>query len=277
MSEPWSGAPEPAFAPLTAPELARATARGLALVLVVLMTAAVFLPIRAAERLGRLGRPLTPRIASAAFAAILRVLGLRRIAAGRPEGAALVANHSSWLDIAALYAGGPLFFVSKAEVADWPVVGPMTRLCGTLYIDRRRGEAARHRDLLAERLRQGGRLAFFPEGTSSDGQRVLPFKTTLFAAFADPALRGTAIQPVGLRYVPPPGRAPEFHAWWGGMELAPHALRVLGAPRGGRVIVRYGAPVAAGPDRKALARELEAEVRRLAGRPLSPPSPPEAP
>ena len=263
MSGTWRGRAEPDLPSIDLAGWGRVTLRSGGILCILAATAAVFLPARGAEKLAGEGRPWTPVIASSAFAAILRVLSIHRIAKGRPAGAAMVANHSSWLDVAVIYAGGPVFFVSKAEVASWPVVGVMTRLCGTLFIERRRGDAKRHRDALASRLRAGDRIAFFPEGTSSDGRRVLPFRTTLFAAFADPALAGLGVQPVGLSYEPPPGYPQEFHAWWGGMDFAPHALRVLAAPSGGRVMVRYGAPVAALGDRKALAAALEAAVRDL--------------
>lgn len=274
MSETWSGRPEPAFAPLTPRAILRGCLRGGGIALVVAATACVFLPVLAVERLARTGPRWTPRLASVGFAGIVRCLGLRRIVTGRPQGDAVVANHSSWLDVAILYADGPVVFVSKAEVARWPVIGVMTRMCGTVFIERRRSDAALHRGLLAQRLAAGPRVVFFPEGTSTDGQRVLPFKTTLFAAFAAAEGRALTIQPVGLRYDPPPGHPPEFHAWWGDMAFAPHAARVICAPKGGSVTVRYGTPVAAGSDRKALARTLQREVRTLAV--LNPPSPPEA-
>ena len=276
MNPTWTGRPDPHIPSLTAREWLRAAPRLLAIAGIVGVAAAVFLPVRAWERLGRKGRPWTPAVASAAFAAILRALGIRRVSEGIAGGSALVANHSSWLDIAALYAGGPLIFVSKAEVADWPLIGAMTRLCGTIYIDRRRTDAAGQAARLSDAVASGHRLAFFPEGTSSDGQRVLPFRTALFAAFVGRGENGPTVQPVGLVYTPPPGLPPEFHAWWGGTPFGPHAMRVLGAPAGGVVTVRYGWPIPAGQDRKALARRLEGEVRALAGTPVSPSSRPEA-
>ena len=266
MSPTWNGRPEPHFRPLTARERLRAARRLGAIALIVSITAVVFLPARAVEKVASLDRRATLALAGWAFGAILRALGIRRIAEGRPKGDALVANHSSWLDIAALFAGGPLVFVSKAEVARWPVVGAMTRLCGTLFIERRREGAADHAGLVAAAIRAGHRVAFFPEGTSSDGERVLPFRSTLFAALVGQGgAGGLTVQPVGLSYAAPVGRGSRFHAWWGHMPFGPHALQVLAAPRGGTVTVRYGPPVPAGSDRKALARRLEADVRTLAG------------
>ena len=263
MTGTWRGRAEPDFPRPDAAGRIRAAGRSLAILAILILTAAVFLPARAIERLAGLARPWTPRIASRAFAAILGALGIEREVHSAPSGNALAANHSSWLDVAAIYADGPVFFVSKAEVAHWPVVGVMTRLCGTLYIERRRTDAGRQRDALAMRLALGDRIAFFPEGTSSDGQRVLPFRTSLFAALTAPRAGKLTVQPVGLAYVPPPGRPASFHAWWGDADFFPHALQVLAAPRGGRIVVRYGAPVPAGDDRKALAARMEEAVREL--------------
>jgi len=114
------------------------------------------------------------------------------------------------------------------------------------------------------RLAVGDRLLFFPEGTSTGGRRVLPFKPTLFAAFFDPALRDQLqLQAVTLVYEAPPGTDPRFYGWWGDMDLAPHLLSTLAVARPGRITLRYAPPVALRdyPDRKALARALEDQVR----------------
>ena len=102
MNPTWTGRPDQQIAPLAAREWLRAAPRLLAIAGIVAVTAALFLPVRAWERLGRKGRPWTPAIASAAFAAILRAIGIRRVSEGIAGGKVLVANHSSWLDIAAL-------------------------------------------------------------------------------------------------------------------------------------------------------------------------------
>lgn len=177
---------------------------------------------------------------------------------------AMVANHASWLDIFALNARAPVVFVAKAEVAGWPGIGLLARATGTLFIQREaRGEAARQAEALAGRLRAGQRLLFFPEGTSSDNRRCLPFKPALFAGLLLPGLpTGLRVQPVTVRYEGPPGEDPRFHAWWGDMEFGPHALAVLAAPRGGRVTVTFHPPIPVeGRDRKRLAAEAEAAVR----------------
>jgi 1-acyl-sn-glycerol-3-phosphate acyltransferase len=105
---------------------------------------------------------------------------------------------------------------------------------------------------------------FFPEGTSTDGRRVLPFKPTLFEAFFDPGLApGLRVQPVSVAYHAPDGADPAFYGWWGDMEFAAHLLKVLAHPRGGSVTVVWHAPlvVADFAGRKPLARAAEEAVR----------------
>ena len=223
--------------------------------------------IRLVERpLFGLRRPASPFVTQAVCLIALRVLGLRLTRTGMPmpERGALVANHASWLDIFALNAAARVFFVSKAEVADWPGIGWMARATGTVFIRRDRADAARQKLVFEARLRAGHRLLFFPEGTSSDSLRVLPFKSTLFAAFFAPEMHDFLhIQPVSVIYHPPQGVDPRFYGWWGDMAFGGHLLRVLAEARPGRVDLVFHAPlkVADWPDRKALAQACETAVR----------------
>jgi len=234
-------------------------------VLAVLATAMI--AVRAVEMLvGAGGRRVSSWFAGALFNAVLVILGLRVVTRGqmlRGPGA-IVANHSSWLDIVVLNARNRVFFVSKAEVAGWPGIGLLARLAGTVFIRRDRREAAGQVALFRQRIRLGHKLLFFPEGTSTDGRRVLPFKSTLFAAFYDPALRDILrLQPASVIYHAPPGADPRFYGWWGEMEFGAHFLRVLAAPRQGWVELVLHPPVAVADfaDRKALAAHCEAAVR----------------
>ena len=177
---------------------------------------------------------------------------------------AVVANHSTWLDIFALNASKRIYFVSKAEVAKWPGIGWLARATGTVFIKRDRRQAASQIEAFKERLGAGHKLLFFPEGTSTDGLLVLPFKPTLFAAFFDPALaENLRLQAVTLNYLAPNGASPRFYGWWGDMEFGPHLLATLAAPRQGKVTVVYHRPVklTAFRDRKVLAKSLEDQVR----------------
>ena len=210
-------------------------------------------------------RPWTPHITVFVCRNVFRLLGLTYRAHGRrmSEPGAIVANHSSWLDIFALNAGGRLYFVSKSEVAKWPGIGWLARATGTVFINRDRREAASQKKVFEDRLGAGHKLLFFPEGTSTDGLRVLPFKPTLFAAFFADGLRETLwVQPATVVYTPPEGAEPRFYGWWGDLEFGPHLLAVLAAPRHGAVDVYWQDPVKVSDfaDRKALAKTTEIAV-----------------
>lgn len=196
----------------------------------------------------------------------LLLLGLRPVVRGpaMAHPGALVANHSSWLDIVALQAAARVFFVSKAEVAGWPVIGAIGRAIGTMFIERRPTEARRQNEALHRRLSRGDRLVIFPEGTSSDGARVLPFKTALFAVFFAPDLHGALwVQPVTLRYRPRAGLPGTLYGWWGEMDFGGHLKEVLLRSTGGTVEIAFHPPLRAADfaDRKPLAAAAEAEVR----------------
>lgn len=211
-------------------------------------------------------RPLTPHITRAVCRMALMILGLRYSVRGRPMRArgAVVANHSSWLDIFALNACQSVYFVSKAEVARWAGIGWLARATGTVFIARDPKEAKAQQAEFETRIRAGHKLLFFPEGTSTDGRGVLPFKPTLFAAFFTHGLEQVMqIQPVTVIYRAPKGRSPRFYGWWGGMDFVPHFLIVAAEWRRGAVEVVFHPPVAvdAFADRKALASHSEDVVR----------------
>ena len=116
-------------------------------------------------------------------------------------------------------------------------------------------------------MRRGERLVFFPEGTSTDGRRVLPVRSTLFAALLTPDLRdGVWVQPVSVVYRPNPksGLPPEFYGWWGDMDFGGHVWTVLTRSFGGEADVVFHPAVRATdyPDRKALAAHCGAEVAK---------------
>ena len=142
---------------------------------------------------------------------------------------------------------------------------------GTVFIARKGTEAKRQQALFEERLRMGHKLMFFPEGTSTDAIRVLPFKSTLFAAFYTHGLDHILhIQPVTVIYRAPNGRSPRYYGWWGDMDFAPHLLIVAAEWPQGSVEVVFHEPVAvnAFADRKALARHCESAIRTELARAL---------
>lgn len=228
---------------------------------------AVLLALRLIERpfCGE-ARPLSPGVTRVVCRAALMIIGMRYEVRGVPMRGmgAVVANHGSWLDIFTLNACQRVAFVSKAEVARWPAIGWLARATGTVFIARERREAAAQKRLLETRIRAGHRLLFFPEGTSTDGLRVLAFKPTLFAAFHDHGLdHEMRIQPVSVVYRAPPGREPRFYGWWGEMDFGPHFFKTLAVPRQGKATVILHDPVRVDDfaSRKALAAHCEAVIR----------------
>jgi lyso-ornithine lipid O-acyltransferase len=227
----------------------------------------LLLLLRLVERpLCGLNRPVTPWITQGVCRAVLGFMGLRLVRQGTPmrQRGAVVANHASWLDIFVLNACDRVYFVSKAEVAGWPGIGWLARATGTVFIARKGTEARAQAAMFEARLKAGHRLLFFPEGTSTDSIRMVPFKSTLFAAFHAEGLRDALhVQPVSVVYHAPPGQDARFYGWWGDMDFGSHLARVLGQGRQGRVEVTYHPPVAvtAFPDRKALAAHCERVIR----------------
>jgi 1-acyl-sn-glycerol-3-phosphate acyltransferase len=186
----------------------------------------------------------------------------------------IVANHSSWLDISVITAVAPVVFVAKHEIASWPVFGLLARLQRTVFVDRSRRHKTRDVNAeIAQRLAEGDPVVLFGEGTSSDGNRVLAFRSALIGsardALAEAEHTGRVwIQPVSLAYTHMRGLPLSRHdrprvAWYGHMSMAPHLIGM--ARRGGvDVSVIWGEPVAFDEqsDRKQVARALETQVRR---------------
>jgi len=247
--------------------IVRAIVRGLPLAILVFGCLFLLLLLRLIEKpLFGLRRPWTPYITQFVCRNAFRLMGIRFSVHGTPirDRGAVVANHSSWLDIFSLNAAQQVYFVSKAEVANWPGIGWLAKATGTVFIRRDRRDARAQKKIFEDRLLAGHQLLFFPEGTSSDSLRVLPFKTTLFEAFFDPRLKDfMLIQPVTVHYQAPDGEEARFYGWWGDMDFAPHLLSTLAAPHQGRVDVIYHPPmkVADFTNRKALAKSAEDQIR----------------
>lgn len=227
----------------------------------------LLLLLRLIERpLFGMARPLTPHITQFVCRAAFPIIGLRLTTTGVPmrQKGAVVANHSSWLDIFALNAVQRVYFVAKSEVEGWAGIGWLARATGTVFIARKGTEAKRQQALFEDRLRAGHKLMFFPEGTSTDAIRVLPFKSTLFAAFYSHGLDHILyVQPVTVIYHAPKGQDPRFYGWWGEMDFAPHLLQTLAAALQGRVEVIFHpeVPVDAFDSRKDLAAHCERVIR----------------
>lgn len=263
----WSGGTPPVLSrPQGLRGWARVLRRGGPAVLVLLIGVMLILPMRGIERLFHgARRPWTGPHVQYVCRVVLGCIGLGWHRVGQPlrGPGAVVANHSSWLDILVMNAAMPVFFVSKAEVRGWPGINILTAVTNTHFVIRDPKHARAQAEEFAARVRAGHRLLFFPEGTSTDGRRVLPFKPTLFQGFLDAGLpEDLAIQPMSATYHAPPGADPRFYGWWADMDLGTHLLAVLSAPRQGRATITLHPPIpVAGQSRKSLAASAEQAVR----------------
>jgi 1-acyl-sn-glycerol-3-phosphate acyltransferase len=221
--------------------------------------------------------PLRRRIPSFYHRMVCAVLGVRIHERGQriPEHPLLiVANHSSWLDIPVITAVAPVVFVAKSEIAGWPLFGTLARLQRSVFVDRaRRQKIGDVNAEIAQRLAEGDPVVLFGEGTASDGNRVLAFRSALIGAARDALAEAEHtgrvwIQPLSIAYtrlqgLPIARRDRPRVSWYGRRPLPPHLMGV--ASRGAiDVTVTWGAPVAFDEqsNRKDVTRTLEAEVRR---------------
>jgi len=157
----------------------------------------------------------------------------QRTADGRPV--VYVCNHTSWLDVLVLGAQLDACFIAKSEVGTWPLIGWIARLGRTAFTSRQRTRTAGERDAMRERMHDGDSLILFPEGTSSDGSRVMPFRSAFLSLAEAPTgatNRPPLVQPVSLVFDRlaglPVGRSNRLvFAWYGDMDLASHAWPLL--------------------------------------------------
>ena len=180
---------------------------------------------------------------------------------GSPAGAGLIAsNHLSYLDIIVYSAIAPCAFVSKREVRGWPAVGWIATLAGTIYIDRtQRSETHTIQPEIQAALAGGLRLFLFPEGTSSDGSRVLRFHSSLFQPAVDLQAQVSA---ASISYTVPDGNAGTDACYWGEMTLFPHLINLL-AKHSVTAAVRFSQDCFRFSDRKQAAQQMHEEVERL--------------
>jgi len=251
--------------------------------------------------LGKLGLPGWGFIASNYYRVLRALLRIRVRVVGTPvrdRAVLFVSNHVSWSDIVVIGSIAPVAFVAKREVASWPLVGITAKIQRTVFVDRsRRHQTGDAVSQIVQRLAGGTSVVLFAEGTSSDGNRVLPFRSALLGSVEDAAAahQGGAdaivIQPIAITYTGqqgmPMGRSQRpLVAWYGDLDFLPHIKRLVSE---GVIdaVVSYGTPVPADGalDRKAMTRKLHDEVRRLMasalrGRPIPPhaalPAPPAA-
>lgn len=189
------------------------------------------------------------------------ILGMGLVVRGEPPEPPylLVCNHLSYVDVLVLWCRLDCVFLAKADVARWPVVGLLARSAGTLFVDRdRHSELPRVIEELRQVLAAGRGAAVFPEATSSDGARVLPFKSSLFEV----ALRaGVPVSYASLSYRTPPSEPSARSAvcWWGDMSFLPHLYTLLGLSSFQASLV-FGSKSLRAGNRKALALEAHHAV-----------------
>lgn len=192
-------------------------------------------------------------------------LRTRVVGAPQPSPVLFLANHLSWLDIMAVAGATGAAFVSKDEVARWPVLGWLARLNNTVFIARaERGAVKGQADALRAALTRGQPVALFPEGTTGGGAELLPFRASLLASLFPP-LPGLKVQPVALDY----GAAGEGIAWTGDERAGVNARRILSRPGTIPLTIRFLEPIdpAALGDRKALAGAARAAIAASLGTP----------
>lgn len=206
------------------------------------------------------------------------VAGVRVTIKGTPQPGPVLylCNHVSWMDILILSQAGPLSFVAKADVAKWPVFSWLAKWQRTIFVERdKRSKTGIAVGAMAERLESRDALVLFPEGTSSEGWGVLPFKSALIGAVVATATRmedhdvDLFVQPVALAYTNLRGIAlgrmeADRTAWIGDIDLLPHLWSVI-TTGGFEAKIVFGAPVEVNPDtnRKTLTKMMELEVLSL--------------
>jgi lyso-ornithine lipid O-acyltransferase len=226
--------------------------------------------------LGKLHLPGWGFISSNYYRVLRTLLRIRVCVAGAPvrdRAVMFVSNHMSWADIIVIGSLAPIAYVAKSEVGSWPLVGATARMQRTVFVDRtRRQQTGDAISEIVARLAGGTSVVLFAEGTSSDGNRVLPFRSALVGAVKEAderAAHGILIQPMsicytGLNGIPMGRQHRPTVAWYGDLDFVPHIRAFI--KRGAvDAVVSYGDPLAAdgNADRKAMTKSLEDAVRRI--------------
>ena len=195
--------------------------------------------------------------------ALLRLFGIQcRPHGASPSGPALIAgNHLSWLDIVAALATWQCTFVAKKEVRDWPIIGWLARSLGVVFVDRtHKRDLLRAIPALERALAQGELVLLFPEGTTTAGEGILPFRSAFFEAATRTGVPVYPLAISGHATQRDDGSTPVI-CWLGEETLVANIKRLVGA-RGLSFSIRIGAPIAAGSDRKQLAARTRDDVVR---------------
>jgi lyso-ornithine lipid O-acyltransferase len=223
-------------------------------------------------KLGLPSRRLIPMVYHRICLWLLGVRVERRGVPSKERPLLFIANHSSWLDHLILSSTTPLVFIAKKEIASWPVFGLLAKLQRSVFVDRaRRQETGAVNQEISSRLTGGDPVVLYGEGTTGDGNRVLPFRSALLGAMSMTVGEGQTgyLQPVSIAFTRlqglPMGRQHRpVAAWFGDTSIAKHIGRVLRIG-GIDAVVTFGSaiPVTLEMDRKAVAKSLELSVRQM--------------
>ena len=190
-----------------------------------------------------------------------RVLGIRITTRGSMPGSGLlVCNHLTYLDVIVLSSIGRCVFVAKHDIVDWPLFGWLTRAAGTIFVDReRRLSSAAVVDLVRDAIAGGSLVVLFPEGTSSDGSTVLPFKSSLLESAVQ---LHCPVAAAAIEYALDDGSVADEICYWGDMTLLPHILNVF-FKREILAKCSFSLPKIRAGNRKEIARALRDEVMSM--------------
>jgi len=188
----------------------------------------------------------------------------------------LVSNHASWIDISILSTLTNISFIAKSEVSKWPFFGFLARLQDTIFVERRAMKAAKQKVEINNVLLKGKRLVLFPEGTSSDGNRVLKFKSSLFSVAENKKnylIQAVTICYKGVNGLPMSRSERPFIAWWGNMDLINHLWNILKLNNVDILVIAHQ-PIENVFDRKTISKLAWMQVSHgmglaLSGRPKS--------
>ena len=187
----------------------------------------------------------------------------------------LISNHASWIDISILSSLTNICFIAKSEVSGWPIVGFLARLQDTVFIERKINRVIKQKKEILDFLSRGKKLVLFPEGTSSDGNRVLRFKSSLFSIgeTEEGKLGGYEFQAVticysGLNGLPMSRSQRPNVAWWGNMNLFNHLWNLFGL-NGIKVTVTAHEPITNIKNRKIMSQIAWRQISFGMGKALS--------
>ena len=202
---------------------------------------------------------------------IRRAFGIKLIVKGTPvknRQTLYVSNHISYFDIPVVGSLVMGSFIARGDMTKWPLFGYMGKMQQTIYISRERNDALEGKNALEEKLKDGANLIIFAEGTSSDGSKVLPFKSSLFSlAIDNPVGKPLAVQPITISLLDVAGQPAvtcavrDLYTWHGDMTLWSHIWQ-FAKLKGATVEVKFHAPrdAATYNDRKALCGDCYNDV-----------------